>query len=69
MKDHPMPNELQPEIFRSNKIEYKHMDEYLKGKGLKPKDIFDYISSKFIEKKNFKYTVNKYIVPNPLISK
>lgn len=64
-----MPDDLQPEIFRANKVEQKYLDEYLKGKGLKPKDIFDYISANYIDKKNFKYSVNKYIVANPLISK
>lgn len=68
LKDHKLDPYLKPDIFRANQYEYSVFDSYMKANNLTCKEIFDEISEKYIKKDNFKYTVNKYIVSNPIIS-
>ena len=63
-----MDQYLKADIFRGNQYEYLVFDDYMKGKSMTNKDIFDEINEKYIKKDNFKYLVNKYIVSNPIIS-
>lgn len=69
VKDHKFGEFLQPDVFRGNKIEYKILDDFMKSKNFKCKDIYEYVLKTYIDKKTFNYVVNKYYVPNPIISK